>query len=313
MKRTVAGLLAALALAARAEPVAFGLFGDMPYNDWERRQLPQMMAEMAAEKLAFAVHDGDIKSGGSPCSDAVYADIRGVFDAAEYPLVFVPGDNEWTDCHRRSNGGHDPLERLAKLRETFFAGDESLGRRRLRLERQSTDPAFAAYRENVHWQAGGVLFVGLNVPGSNNNWSGTTRNRGPSAEFIERSRATRAWLAAAFALAQERRLAGILLVIQGNPDLEGSRDRDGKPNGYREFVDQLREATLAFQGQVVLVHGDTHYFRIDRPLRNRRGETIPNFTRVETYGSPTLGWVKGSADAADPRVFRFEARPYLPQ
>lgn len=94
MKRAVAGLLAALALAAHAEPVAFGLFGDTPYNDWERRQLPQMMAEMAAEKLAFAVHDGDIKSGGSPCSDAVYADIRGVFNAAEYPLVFVPGDNE---------------------------------------------------------------------------------------------------------------------------------------------------------------------------------------------------------------------------
>lgn len=184
----------------------------------------------------------------------------------------------------------------------------------MRLERQSADPAFAAYRENVRWQAGSVLFVGLNVPGSNNNWSGATKDRGPSAEFVERSRATRAWLAAAFAHAREHGLAGILLVIQGNPNLAGARDRNGKPNGYREFVDQLREATQAFAGQVVLVHGDTHYFRIDRPLRDpRSGETVRNFTRVETYGSPTMGWVKGSADAADPQVFRFEARPYLPQ
>ena len=66
--------------------------------------------------------------------------------------------------------------------------------------------------------------------------------------------------------------------------------------------------------QVVLVHGDTHYFRIDLPLRDpRSGETIRNFTRVETYGSPTMGWVHGMVDAADPQVFRFEARPYLPQ
>ncbi len=312
MKRAVAGLLAAIALGVRAEPVAFGLFGDTPYNDWERRQLPLMMAEMDAEPLAFAIHDGDIKSGGSPCSDAVYADIRSVLDAAEHPLVFVPGDNEWTDCHRRSNGGHDPLERLAKLRETFFPGDESLGRRRLKLERQSAEPAFAAYRENVRWQAGGVLFVGLNVPGSNNNWSGATKSLGPSAEYLERGRANRAWLASAFTLARERKLPGILLVIQGNPDLEGRRDRNGKPNGYREFVDQLRDETRAFPGQVVLVHGDTHYFRIDRPLRDRDGAPLPNFTRVETYGSPTMGWVKGVADAADPGVFRFEARPYLP-
>lgn len=312
MKRIALVVLAALSIAARAEPLAFGLFGDFPYNEWERRELPKMIAEMDAENLAFVVHDGDIKSGSSECSDAVFADIRGVFDASKHPLVFVPGDNEWTDCHRKNNGAYDPLERLAKLRETFFAGDESLGRRRIKLERQSADPAFAAYRENVRWQAGDALFVGLNVPGSNNNWAGTTRNQGPSAEYLERGKANRAWLAAAFALARERRLPGIMLIIQANPELDSAKHRDDRPNGYRDFIDQLREETLAFAGQVVLVHGDTHYFRIDQPLRDASGETIRNFTRVETYGSPTMGWVKGVADRADPKVFRFEARPYRP-
>lgn len=311
MKRVALLLLSIAGLAAHAEPVAFGLFGDFPYSDWERRELPKMIEEMDVENLAFVVHDGDIKNGGSVCSDEVFMDILGVFQASKHPLVYVVGDNEWTDCHRKSNGGYDPAERLAKLRGMFFTGDNALGRRPLRLERQSTDAAFAAYRENVRWLAGSALFVGMNVPGSNNNYFGTTRDQGPSAEYIERGKANRAWLASSFALAKERKLPGVVIVIQANPYLESPKHNEGKPNGYLGFIEQLRAETLGFPGQVVLVHGDTHYFRIDQPLRDpRNGETIRNFTRVETYGSPTLGWVKGTVDAADPKLFRFEARPY---
>ena len=313
MKRTALCLLAALAFSAHAEPVSFGLFGDFPYSEWERRELPKMITEMDAEKLAFVVHDGDIKSGHDVCSDEVFKDILGVFQASKHPLVYVLGDNEWTDCHRKNNGAYDPLKRLARLREMFLADDYALGKERLKLERQSADPAFAAYRENVRWQTGAALFVGMNVPGSNNNWFGTTKDKGPSAEYLDRGRANRAWLAASFALARERKLPGILIDIQADPDLESPKHREGQPNGYLEFIDQLRAETLAFPGQVILVHGDTHFFRIDQPLKDARGETIRNFTRVETYGSPTMGWVKGTIDAADPNVFRFEARPYPPR
>lgn len=312
MKRIALALLVALSFGARAEPLAFGLFGDFPYNEWERRELPKMIEEMDAENLAFITHDGDIKSGSSECSDAVFADILGVFQASKHPLIYVLGDNEWTDCHRKNNGAYDPLERLAKLRTLFHGDENALGRTPLRLERQSADPAFAAYRENVRWQAGDALFVGLNLPGSNNNWAGTAKNQGPSAEYLERGKANRDWIAAAFALAKARKLPGIVLVIQANPDLDSPKPKDGRPNGYLEFIEQLRDETLAFPGQVVLVHGDTHYFRIDQPLRDRSGETIRNFTRVETYGSPTMGWVKGVVDGTDPKVFRFESRPYRP-
>jgi hypothetical protein len=315
MKKLAALLaLALLTLPLRAEPLAFGLFGDFPYSDWERVELPKMIEAMGMENLAFVVHDGDIKSGSSECSDEVFRDILGVFQASQHPLVFVPGDNEWTDCHRKNNGAYDPLERLAKLREMYFPNDESLGRRTMKLERQSADPRYAAYRENVRWHAGGVLFVGLNVPGSNNNWFGTTKDKGPSAEYLDRSKANRAWLASSFALAREKSLPGIVLVIQANPDLESPKHRDGKPNGYVEFIEQLRDETLAFSGQVVLVHGDTHFHRIDQPLRApKSGEPLANFTRVETYGSPTMGWVRGVVDAADPKVFRFEAQPWPPR
>jgi hypothetical protein len=86
-----------------AQPIAIGLFGDTAYSARER------------ELLAFVIHDGDIKSGGSLCSDAVFMDILGVFQASRHPLIYVPGDNEWTDCHRQNNGPFDPLERLGKF------------------------------------------------------------------------------------------------------------------------------------------------------------------------------------------------------
>jgi len=277
------GLLLAAPLAA--QPLSFGLFGDTPYNRWEREQLPQMLAAMGREGLAFAVHAGDIKSGSSVCSDEVYQDILGVFEAAPLPLIYVPGDNEWTDCHRRNNGGHDPLERLDRLRALFFAGEESLGQRRLPLARQSRDPAFVRYRENVRWQMGGALFVGLNVPGS---------------------------YTSAFQLAREKKLAGVLIVIQANPGLEAAAAGHPK-RAYADLIEQLRRETEAYSGQVVLVHGDTHFFQINQPLLDSAGSRVlTNFTRVEVYGYPFMGWVRGTVDASTPEVFRFTPMRWNP-
>lgn len=308
--KLLATLIVAMLLASpsQAQRVSFGLFGDTPYNAWERRHLPELIAEMDREDLAFVIHDGDIKSGSDVCSDAAFLDVLGAFGKSMHPLVYVPGDNEWTDCHRRSNGSHDPLERLAKLRELFFVDAHALGQRKLVLERQSNDSAFAAYRENVRWEADGVLFVGLNLPGSSNNFHGAKGNVGPSSEYLARGKANHAWLAQAFAKARDRRLAGLLLVIQGNPGFHAANA--GRPaTGYADFLDQLRRETMAFAGQVVLVHGDTHQHRIDQPMEDpETGATIKNFTRVETFGSPSFGWIKASVDPANPTLFRFEPR-----
>ena len=293
---------------ASAQALSFGLFGDTPYSRWEREHLPDLIAEMDREPLAFVVHVGDIKNGSSVCSDEVLTDIRGVFQASRTPLVYVPGDNEWTDCHRKSNGGYDPLERLAKLRELFFVGDAALGQRTMALTRQSRDPAFASYRENVRWEAGGVLFVGLNVPGSENNYAGGKHRGDPGPEFIQRGAANRAWLAQAFALAGAKKMAGIMILIQGNPEFEDANKGKVHP-GYEDFLNQLRAETQAFAGQVVLVHGDSHTHQINQPMRDAVSQqVVGNFTRVETFGYPFFGWIRASVDAADPQVFRFSPR-----
>ena len=249
-------LSAVTSAQTRDQPITIGLFGDTSYSGRERELLPELMAEMDSEDLAFVIHDGDIKSGGSVCSDEVFLDILGVFKASRHPLIYVPGDNEWTDCHRRSNGSYDPLERLTKLRTLFFPDDNTLGQRQFELTRQSQDPAFA-------------------------------RARARAIQAI-----------------------GLMVTIQANPDFEAAAAGKAHP-GYKDFLNQLRKETQAFAGQVVLVHGDSHQQQINQPMRDpTTQETVANFTRVETYGSPRMGWVKTTIDAKDPKVFRFEARSF---
>ena len=301
------GLCCRLALA---QPLPFGLMGDTPYSAWERVQLPGLMADMAAAGSAFVVHTGDFKSGADACSDVLYQDRLALFQTSRVPLVYVPGDNDWTDCHRHSNGAYDPMERLDRLRALFFAGDHALGQTPMTVLRQSADPAYAAYRENVRWEAGGALFVALNLPGSENNFHGLPGQTGPVPEFVARSAANQAWLAQAFAHARDQRLAGVLIVIQANPGFEAARAGRRQP-GYDAFLAQLLRETRLFAKPVVLVHGDTHRQHIDQPLTDpASGERVPNFTRVETFGWPFFGWVLGTVDARDPRVFRFTAKPW---
>ncbi|MBI4756136.1 MAG: metallophosphoesterase [Betaproteobacteria bacterium] len=293
---------------ARAEPFSFALIGDVPYGHFERQVLPDLMAEIDQSDVAFVIHDGDIKDGGSPCTDDVYRDRLAVFQASRHPLIYVPGDNEWTDCRRGSNGGFDPVERLNRLREVFFPDNRSLGQRRMEVQRQSQDPAFPEYRENVRWVQESVLFVGVNIPGSANNIG---RDAKPSAEYLHRSRANAAWLESAFVLARQLPARGIVIAIQANPDLEGFSE--GRPSrGYADFLAQLLREAKAFAGEILLVHGDTHMHRIDQPLRDpHSGTTIENLTRLETYGSPFLGWVKVEVrDGNGAPLFRFHRFPF---
>src|SRR5919108_2277392 len=180
---------------------SFALIGDMPYGAEGERTFPNVLADINADRtLAFVAHDGDIKNGSSLCSNEMFANRLELFNAFVHPLIYIPGDNEWTDCHRANNGAYDPLERLAYLRQIFFPSDESLGVRTLTLDRQSSDPQYAAYRENVRWAVKNVMFAGLHVVGSNNN-----RGRTPAAdaEYAERNAATIAWLRSTFAVARE--------------------------------------------------------------------------------------------------------------
>src|SRR5882724_12549840 len=130
-------LLVAAGSAARAdgETFSFGLWGDMPYaRAKDQPKIAPLIADMNASDIAFSLYDGDIKDGSSKCSDDVYTDAIKMFDALQKPAVYVPGDNEWTDCHRTNNGGYDNLERLDHLRKAMFTDTESFGQSKMPLD-----------------------------------------------------------------------------------------------------------------------------------------------------------------------------------
>ncbi|MBI4195396.1 MAG: metallophosphoesterase [Betaproteobacteria bacterium] len=289
----------ALAGSALAQGFTFGAFGDTPYSAEEESGFIAMLAEMNREPLAFVVHVGDFKDGHSVCSDAVFLQRKEWFDLSHHPLIYVPGDNEWIDCLRRSSGRYRPLERLDKLREIFFSGASSLGQRPLRLARQSDAGNAHRYPEHARWTHGGVVFATLNVPGGDNNF---TRDR---EEFRARDAAVRDWVRQAFRLAQEKRLPGVVLMMQANPWAAAGARR----HGYVPLIETITAETLAFAGEVVLIHGDTHRFRVDRPLLNpQTRRPLANFTRIEVFGSPSVNWVRVRVDDTGGRL-RFEVRP----
>lgn len=281
-----------IVLAKRQEISKFeiGLVGDIPYNAEQKRKIEVLFGQMDYEELAFVAHVGDIKSGRSPCTDEVFFREKERFENSANPLVYVPGDNEWADCHRT---GYDPVERLERLREIFFVGDESLGEKKILLTRQSTD-----YPENVRWTYGDVTFLGLNVPGGNNN-----RGHAPD-EYAARNEANLEWMYEGFDRAEADGSSAVMIVVQANPGFELPPE---KRTGYDDFLAVLEEETVAFGRPVVLVHGDTHTFRVDKPMiSSATGERVENFTRVETFGSPDVNWVRATVDTSDPEVFAFQ-------
>src|SRR5205814_3490632 len=131
--------------------------------------VPNLIADMNSQKLEFTAHDGDLKAGSfRPCDDALYVQSLAYLNALKAPAILTPGDNDWTDCDRPSNGGFNSLERLDHERQVFFSTPFSMGQHRLLMEVQSTPLCLGVNGptpcvENRRWSHGGVTFATLNV------------------------------------------------------------------------------------------------------------------------------------------------------
>jgi hypothetical protein len=320
------------------EPYAIGLWGDLPYSDVQATTgVPNLIADMNRHELAFTVHDGDLKAGnGTPnsstpttCSDALYVQALGYFNSLKAPAIFTPGDNDWTDCDRPSNGGFSSLERLDHERAVFFSTPYSLGRHRMRLEVQTAPLCLGVSGsvpcvENRRWHVGGVTYATLNIQGSCNNLCDTAPD---PAEWAARNLADIVWMQQTFDEAKARGSAAIMFISQADPgwDLsDGTRaplrnpktlaETDGQPDGFQQFLVALRDQVIAFRKPVAYVHGDSHYFRIDKPFQDSQGRRLENFTRVETFGdnqgngNNDVHWVKVGVDARSREVFSYQAQ-----
>jgi hypothetical protein len=301
--RTLPTALAVLAVACAVTPPAsassdrgsghdeaarysFAVIGDIPYGAAQVAAFPTWIDEINAADLRLTFHVGDIKNGSSRCDDPYYALIRSDFDRFQAPLVYTPGDNEWTDCHRASNGSYDPLERLAYDRSVFFARPGwSLGQHPVRLDSQ----ARKGFPENVQLRRQRVDFAVVHVVGSNDGlqpWEGL----GNSAATPEQVAAERARMANAltvirdtFATARRHHDRAVTVMLQADMFDATYTPAWTDISAFQPLVQTLVDESSRFDGQVYLVNGDSHLYNADRPL---------------AAGSPWLGTygVTGSAD-----------------
>jgi hypothetical protein len=217
--------------------------------------------------------------------------------------VYTPGDNEWTDCHRSNNGKFDPLERLAVLRQRFFTPGQSLGAQPIPVQNQSTvSSSFVRYVENVRWMHQGVMFATVHIVGSNNNLE--SRDIAATREFFERDVANVSWIQNTFEQARLQQATAIVFAFQADV-LENKTPWEDFPgwSGFRTSIGQtLLPLASAWGKPVLVVHGDSHQFKIDQPFQLDK-KPMKNVTRLIVPGASDVRAVKVTVKDAS---FSFE-------
>jgi len=313
-------------------PYAIGLWGDFPYSAQQATEgVPHLIADMNAQNLAFTVHDGDLKAGSGPCPDSLYSDALARFNSLNAPAIFTPGDNDWTDCDR--DPAYNSLERLDYERLVFFSTPYTLGGHPF-LQDVQTSPLCLGVGgprpcvENRRWNAGRVTYATLNIQGSCNNLCDTVPD---PLEYAARNAADIAWMRDTFAAAKARDSVAVMFISQADPAFDrttGISDYTRNPttlaqdlnppaipaDGYKEFLVALRDEVIAFRRPVAYVHGDSHYFRVDKPFLSATGFRLENFTRIGTFGSHAaqgnndVQWVKVYVDPNSREVFAYQVQ-----
>jgi hypothetical protein len=297
--------LGAGAHAAHAQAFGFVALGDLPYGQAAQGYAPykSLITAINRERPRFSIHVGDFKSGSTLCSDEEFKLQLGHFGQFDSALIFTPGDNEWTDCHRANNGAYDPLERLQTLRSMFFKPGRSLGRQPLALESQSVVmPEFSKVVENLRWQHQDVLFATLHIVGSNNNFE--ARDPLAMAEFLARDKANVAWIREAFSIARQSQAKALVFAMQADVFESKSLWEDfPAQSGFRTSIGETL-LPLAAQANlpVLLIHGDSHVYRFDQPFVLNK-KPLAQLTRLEVPGANDVRAVYVTVDTRQRNPF----------
>ena len=318
--------IAADIVANDVRPVTYAVIGDVPYAPFADAitRFPTLISAINQDPaVERVIHLGDIKAGSTVCSDAYFQTIATAFPAFSDPLVYAIGDNEWTDCHRANNGGYNPLDRLAKIRELFFANPGyTLGGLQLKIKDQKD------YPENQQWAAAGVVFSVFHIIGSNNGlapWFGDrvspvgetpeeTASR--EAEVAARVATNLKWLDMTFERAQQEHAKGVVLFMQADMWHPEDRAAGALFTAHTSFVARLAQLATAFGRPVLIIAGDYHNYRVDAgvPWFTLYGVTpVANITQIivdrsieATTDASPIDYLRLRVDPSSAAVFSWE-------
>jgi hypothetical protein len=300
-------VIAASRVAANPNTLTLAVFGDSPYLDpsfaphLEFLATPAFIDTINADpSVQEVVHVGDIHSGSEPCTVAYDQSIFSLWTRFEKPLIYTPGDNEWSDCTKaKEEPGSDfddavhhpdmPLDQLGVVRRTFFANPGwTLGQQPMQVISQATafDPRYQSdsqYVENVMWEQSKTVFVTINVPGGSNNdidpWYAKTHstpwNPHQQAEMDQRTAAAVRWLDKAFAMADADNAHSVVII--GQADMWDTADKPAHQTNYELIIASMASNSEKYRKPVLYFNGDSHVYRSDNPLQ--RGSTC--YTEVD--------------------------------
>lgn len=302
------------ALAGNGTPINKGsantstmaVYGDAPYGTTptdtsEFDATPAFIDAINRDPAVdLVLHVGDIHSGKQYCTQAYDQAIGALWSQYKDPVVYTPGDNEWTDCNKAGEGGGtynktthqidyvrnpdgtlvdyaggDPVANLDLIRSIFFpTPGVTLGGRKKQVISQAqvadaAHPSDAKYVENVMWEQSKVLFVTLNLPGGSNNdtdvWYGApTESAAQAQEVSERTGADLRWLDTAFAQAKADGVDAVMIGAQA--DMWDPEKGPQHQAGYEPFVASVASHTTSLGKPVLMFNGDSHVYRSDNPL-----------------------------------------------
>jgi hypothetical protein len=325
--------------------LTLAVMGDWPYGSALFNSSQLLLDSVNKDpKVSLVLHVGDIHSGSQPCTGAGLSPVPagslpnynhqvfGFFEQFKDPVVYTPGDNEWTDCHKTKqfNSGA-PLNELAAVRNQFFSNPGvSLGINKKRVLSQAEHfnrayPTDAQFVENVMWDDSQVMFMTVNMPGSNNDglkWTAPfTDETARIRESAQRTLAAIRWMQTAFAKAEEMDAKAMLIGLQADMWDPAAlvAGGDGLSN-YATFVHELASLTRHFGRPVLLINGDSHVFGSDQPLANPASDTgkvygtpaVTNLTRITVQGSTSAPaeWMRLTINPHTPTVFNWTNVPY---
>lgn len=283
-------------------PVSFIVIGDTPYSADDQSMLDGAVPLITQGGFPFVIHIGDFKGGGAPC-DGRADDAFEALTArlAPVPVFYTPGDNEWTDCDRRTDPAtgapYSELNRLASLRSRFLSHPFDDAARAFGAARQE------GFGEHQTWRYAGVRFVTLHMVGTENGRSFVQGDphEAASAEADSREAAALAWLRSAADTARKEDARAMVVAFQADPteprsekalgvQCRGVAREEQKCDAFRDVRAALFESARSFSGPILLIHGDTSPFTLNRDMA---GDEAPNLWRLNAAGDAGVG-VAGS-------------------
>ena len=290
----------------QSDAFSFAILGDAPYDPPTLERYERLIEDVNAQPdLAWVIHAGDMKGGIEPCTDEFFQERFELNQRFNAPYVLTPGDNDWYDCGREAAGGFNDYERLAALRQIFFPASGSAVSSD--AVSQADFEAYPDYVENALWHKGGVTFSTVHI-------LGPTRPPTDPDLAARDVAAASAWLQRTFEQAADQSSAGVFITIQADPWVFTGLPTLAKElcppcnrprPGLEWFYPLITELVMGYGRPVVLAVGDTHIFRVDKPLYDENGALVTNFTRLEVFGHPDVHWVRVDVDPDSRSVFSF--------